>query len=205
MPGATATTVIFPAAIIAPASGDVLYAQNALNVQTIDAEGTIGTSIHSTELALNGGLRFATTHQQMSAVASRLGFPIGELDWTRDFEGFGPTLSATATDPIFGGLSAVGKVRESLVTGDKNLNRTVIGDVTPAAVAGSRVVGFNNADKVVASGDPGIGLRYTTQINQQADIFLQATFESQLWTETGPPTLTFLGFQGIGLALGMSY
>lgn len=205
LPGATATTVIFPAAIIAPAPGDVLQTQNSLKVQTIDAEGTIDTRLHSTELTLGGGLRFASTHQQMNAVASRLGFPIGQLDWTRDFDGFGPTLSANATHPIFGGLSAVGNVRGSLLYGEKNLNRTVVGDVTPAPVAGSPIVGLNNADEVVAAGDLGIGLRYTTQINQQADVFVQGTFEGQLWTEAGAPTLTFLGFQGIGLALGVSY
>jgi hypothetical protein len=205
LPGATATTVIYPAAIIAPAPGDLLQTQNSLKVHTIDAEGTVDHRIQATDLTFGAGLRFASTSQEMHALASRVGVPIGQLGWSRKFEGFGPTLSATATHPILGGLSAVGNVRGSLLYGQKNLNRTVAGDVTPAPVAGSPTVSLNDADEVVAAGELGIGLRYTKAISQQADFYVQGTLDGQLWTEAGAPTLTFLGFQGIGLALGLAF
>lgn len=205
LPGATATTVIYPASIIAPAPGDLLATQNSLNVQTLDAEGTVDFRVRSADVTLGGGLRFASTDQHMQAIASRFGVPIGQLAWRREFEGFGPTLSATMNHPILGGFAAVGSFRGSLLYGQKNLNRTVVGDVTPPAVAGPPTVRLNDADEVVAAGDLGIGLRYTQSLNQQADVFVQGTLEGQLWTEAGAPTLTFLGFQGIGLALGFTY
>lgn len=40
LPCATATTVIYPAVIIAPAPGDIMQTRNSLNVQTFDTEGT---------------------------------------------------------------------------------------------------------------------------------------------------------------------
>jgi hypothetical protein len=141
----------------------------------------------------------------MQAVASRLGVLIGQLSWRREFEGFGPTVSAMAIQPICGGLSAVGNMRGSLLYGQKDLNRTVNGDITPPAVAGAPIVRLNNADEVVAAGELGIGMRYARKLNQQADVFLQGTFEGQLWTEAGAPTLTFLGFEGLGFALGFNY
>jgi hypothetical protein len=205
LPGATATTVIYPAAIIAPAPGDQLQTQNSLNVYTIDAEGTLDFTVRTTDFTLGGGLRYASTDQQMQAVASRVGFPIGQLSWRREFEGFGPTLSASALQPLFGGFSAIGNFRGSLLYGHKDLSRTVIGDVTPTVFSGAPIVSLRNADEVVAAGDLGLGLRYTTQINGKVDAFVQGTYEGQLWTEAGAPTLTFLGFQGIGLALGLSY
>jgi hypothetical protein len=205
LPGATATTVIYPAAIIAPAPGDILQTQNSLTVRTIDAEGTLDLNIRETELTLGGGLRFASTDQQMMATASRGGLPIGLLQWSREFEGFGPTVSATATHPLAGGLSAVGNFRGSLLYGEKDLNRTVIGDATPPAVATPPIVRLQNADEVVAAGDMGVGLRYTRNVTQRAQMFVQGTLEGQLWTEAGAPTLTFLGFQGLGLSLGFDY
>lgn len=205
LPGATATTVIYPASIIAPAPGDILQTQNSLTVRTIDAEGTLDLRLRETELTLGGGLRFATTDQQMQAAATRGGVPIGLLQWSREFQGFGPTVSATATHPLCAGLSAVGNFRGSLLYGQKDLNRTVIGDVTPPATAAPPVIRLKDADEVVAAGDMGIGLRYTVDVTQQAQMFVQGTLEGQLWTEAGSPTLTFLGFQGLGLSLGFDY
>lgn len=205
LPGATATTVIYPAAIIAPAPGDVLQTSNSLNVQTFDAEGTYDLHLQRTALTVGGGIRFATTDQQMHAAASRGVVPIGVLDWRRKFSGLGPTVSAAVDQPLVGGFSAVGNFRGSLLYGQKDLNRTVVGDITPAVVAGSPVVNLNNADEVVAAMDLGIGLRYSIPVKQRAELFVQGTFEGQLWTEAGAPTLTFLGFQGFGLATGFTY
>lgn len=141
----------------------------------------------------------------MHADATRNGAPIGVLDWRRKFSGFGPTVSAAVNQPLVGELSAVGNFRGSLLYGQKDLNRTVIGDVTPAEVAGSPVVNLNNADEVVAAADLGIGLRYSIPVKQRAELFVQGTIEGQLWTEAGAPTLAFLGFQGFGLATGFTY
>lgn len=205
LPGATATTVIYPAAIIAPIPGSVLQTASSLNVQTFDLEGTAELNVNQLNVTLGGGLRYATTDQQMAAQASLGGLPFATLDWSRKFEGFGPTVSGTVTRPICGGLSAFGNFRGSLLFGEKDLNRSVFGDITPPPVAGPPVVGLNGADEVVASGDLGIGLRYTVELDGSSEVFVQGSYEGQLWTEAGAPTLTFLGFQGLGLSLGYQY
>ncbi|MFN9717855.1 MAG: Lpg1974 family pore-forming outer membrane protein, partial [Planctomycetota bacterium] len=205
LPGAIATTVIYPASIIAPAPGDILTTASSLNVRTIDAEGTVDVRLRETELTFGGGLRFASTDQHIFAAATRAGAPIGLLRWSRDYQGLGPTVSAGASHPLFGGLSAVGNFRGSLLFGEKDLNRTVVGDVTPAPVATTPVIALNNSDEVVAAGDMGIGLRYTMDVSSRAQMFVQGTYEGQIWTDAGQPTMTFLGFQGLGLALGFTY
>ena len=35
------------------------------------------------------------------------------------------------------------------------------------------------------------------------DVFFRGTYETQLWAAAGAPTLTFLGFDGVGLSLGL--
>jgi hypothetical protein len=183
----------------------VLQTASSLNVQTVDLEGTADFRVNQLDLTLGGGLRYATTDQQMAAQASLGGLTFATLDWSRRFEGFGPTVSGTVTRPIGGGLSAFGNFRGSLLFGEKDLNRSVVGDITPPPVAGPPVVGLNGADEVVASGDLGIGLRYTVELDGSSEVFVQGSYEGQLWTEAGAPTLTFLGFQGLGLSLGYQY
>lgn len=90
--------------------------------------------------------------------------PTSGLDIGR-FSRFGPTVSAAVNQPLVGGLFAVGNFRGSLLYGQKDLNRTVVGDMTPAMVAGAPVVNLNNADEVVAAADLGSGLRYARQAN----------------------------------------
>lgn len=104
--------------------------------------------------------------------------PTSGLDIGR-FSRFGPTVSAAVNQPLVGGLFAVGNFRGSLLYGQKDLNRTVVCDMTPAMVAGAPVVNLNNADEVVAAADLGSGLRYARPVKQRAELFVQGTIEGQ--------------------------
>lgn len=205
LPGATAVSVIYPAAIIAPAPGDVLETQTSLNLQTYDFEGTTDIRLCGLDATFGGGLRYANTTQHMLATATRGRVPIGMLHWSRSFEGVGPTVSGQVNRCLGGGFSAFGNARASLIFGEKTLERTVVGDVTPQPAAGPPVLSLRGAGDTVAAGEMGLGMRYGVEFENHAEGFIQGSWQGQLWTDAGAPTLAFLGLQGIGLAVGIDY
>ncbi|MDP6553891.1 MAG: Lpg1974 family pore-forming outer membrane protein [Pirellulaceae bacterium] len=200
LPGATVTTVIFPAAIIAPVAGDVLSTSNQLATSTLDAEGTIDLQLGSLQMRAGAGLRYAKISQQMSALATRGGAPIGVLDWTREFEGIGPTISADARRPLLNDVSAIGVLRGSLLYGEKSLQRSVIGDSTP--VPGPPIVQLDDVDEVTAGFEMALGVEWKREFASGHQLVVQGTYEGQLWTAAGAPTLTFLGFEGFSVSIG---
>lgn len=201
LPGATVTTVIFPAAIIAPAPGDVLSTSNRLETSTLDAEGTIDLQLGSLQMRAAIGLRYVKIEQHMSALATRGGAPIGVLEWTRDFEGIGATMSANVTQPLCNHLSAIGILRGSLLFGEKSLRRSVVGDITPAPAP--PIVQLDDADEVTAVFEIGLGVEWTRELASGHQLVIQGTYEGQLWTDAGAPTLTFLGFEGFSSSVGV--
>lgn len=201
LPGANVTTVIFPAAIIAPAPGDLLSTSSRLETSTLDAEGTLDVQWSELRLRAGGGLRYAKVEQQMSALATRGGATIGSLDWTREFEGLGPTLSASFNQPLWNRVSAIGIARGSLLYGEKSLQRSVIGDITPTP--GPPIVQLNNADEVTAAFEIGLGAEWTRELAGGQQLVLQGMYEGQLWTDAGAPTLTFLGFEAFSCSVGL--
>ena len=203
LPGATVTTVIFPATIIAPAPGDVLSTSNQLKTSTLDAEGTIDVQLGSLQMRAGAGLRYAKIDQQMSALATRGGAPIGVLGWTREFEGIGPTISANVAQPLWNRLSAIGALRGSLLFGEKSLRRIVIGDITPDAAP--PVVQLNDADEVTAGFEIALGAQWKRELPSGHQLVVQGMYEGQLWTDAGAPTLTFLGFEGFSASLGLNW
>lgn len=201
LPGATVTTVIFPAAIIAPLPGDVLSTSNRLETSTLDAEGTIDLQLGSLQMRAGAGLRYAKINQQMSALATRGGAPIGVLDWTREFEGIGPTISAQVSQPLWRRLSAIGLVRGALLFGEKSLRRSVIGDITPDPAP--PIVQLDDADEVTAGFEIALGAEWRHEVASGHQFVVQGMYEGQLWTDAGAPTLTFLGFEGFSASVGV--
>lgn len=200
-PGATATTVIFPAVISTAAPGDLLNVRSGLEVHTTDLEGTIAHTLGRTELLVGGGIRHASMNQHYSAQVTRMGALLGDITWDRKFEGTGLILSGDARHPLGdNGFAVVGNVRGSLLFGEKTINRRVIGDLTPTP--GAPIISFQDADEVTGIFEAAIGAEWSGQIGKSTEVFLRALYETQLWTAAGAPTLTFLGFEGLSLALG---
>lgn len=201
LPGATVTTVIFPASIIAAVPGDRLTTSNRLQVSTLDAEGTIDLQLGTLQMRAAAGLRYARIHQRQSAAVT--GILPASLDWTREFEGIGPTISANVSQPLLRNISAIGVVRGSLLYGEKSLQRAVVNDMTPLPGRGVPVVNLHDADEVTAGFELALGAQWQRELASGHQLVVQGMYEGQLWTDAGAPTLTFLGFEGFSASLGV--
>jgi hypothetical protein len=200
-PSATSATVIFPALITAIVPGDRLVVATSLEATTLDLEGTYEAQLKKMELLVSGGIRYARADQQYHARV--IGVIPASLDWEREFEGIGPTLGATGRLPIGeSGFYVTGNARLSFLFGEKTLTRRVVNDMSPNPTP--PVVALNNADEVSGTYATGVGVGWRRH-GKLLDSFAEATYESQLWTAGGSPTLTFLGFNGLGLNLGVAF
>jgi Legionella pneumophila major outer membrane protein precursor len=199
-PGATVTSVIFPALISTAFPGDALNVNTQLSATTLDLEGTYELRIRQAELLLSGGLRYGNFDQRYNAAVT--GLAPASLRWSREFEGLGPTVGADMNLPLFGtSFYATGGARLSFLFGEKDLNRTVVNDLSP--IPAPATVQLRSADEVSGAYATRLGLGRKRQTDF-GDFFLEGAYEAQLWTAGGAPTLTFLGFNSFNLNLGWS-
>lgn len=205
VPSATSTTVIFPASITTALPGDVLTVDSGLDASTVDLEGTWDARVGKLDVMVGGGIRYARVRQKYDALVT--GGPVpnvvpASLSTVRAFEGMGPTASAQAKLPWRDtGLYAIGNARVSFLYGEKTLTRTVMNDVV-----GSTPPNINMNDSDEVSGLYGIALGGGWQRSMRhADLFVEGLYEAQLWTTGGAPTLTFSGFEGFSLNLGLTF
>ena len=202
-PGVSSITVIFPATISTQLPGDVLSVGSGLEIHTVDFEGAYSMSLLGLNLLASAGVRYASLEQQFSSAVTRGPATIGSLDWTRKFEGVGATLGAEANKPLGStAFSFVGSARGAFLYGEKELRRTTVGDVTPPSAAVPPNVVLDDADEVTAVFELTTGLQWSRP-TQCGNLFFRGTYEAQLWTEGGAPTLTFLGLEGFGFSIGI--
>ena len=177
--------------------------RSGLQIHTVDIEGAQKANLFGVDLIASAGVRYASLQQHFDSAVTRGAFQIGTLDWTREFEGAGLTVGGEANKPLGGSaLSAFGTARGSLLFGRKTLQRTTVGDITPATAAAPPNVILDDADEVSAIFSLTGGLQWTRR-TPMGDVFFRGTYETQLWAAAGAPTLTFLGFDGVGLSLGL--
>lgn len=211
IPSATVTSVIFPATITGALPGDVLTVQNGLDVDTLDVEGTLDLQFGYTDLRIGGGLRHASVEQTYRSSILRGGAEEASLNWLRKFEGIGPTISVDGRRRLGKtGLSAVGRVRGALLYGEKTIEREATGTLAgpvPSLVLPSGApasVAMTEGEDFAAAIELGLGAEWRHDLGNIGHFYIQGMYEGQLWTAAGEPTLTFLGFEGLNLSLGMS-
>jgi len=194
---ANATTIIFPATIIANDAGEVLVSDDNLRTQVVDLEATLRMKVGRTEIVGGGGLRYAALTQSLtSTVLDAGGTMVGLLQWTRDFEGVGPCVSFDLRRPLGQSrFSAVAKVNAALLYGNKDLERTVVGDVTSPTAA--PFLNLDGGDEVVGLGEVALGVQWRRPF-RPGELVIGGIYQGQLWAEAGAPTLGFLGFEGFG-------
>lgn len=207
VPSATSTSVIFPALIVAPLPGDQLSVMNSQQATTADVEGTLDVRIQRLELNFGGGLRYAHSDQRFAAAVTPGPVPGATgaaLNWLREFEGFGPLFTARGKMPIgCRGLYGLGGVNVSFLFGEKTLQRTVINDATPLPNRGLPILVFDSDEITgVYGANLGLGWEGLTRFGRLA---IEGTYEGQLWTDGGAPTITFAGFNGLGVSLQLAY
>lgn len=207
IPSATATSVIFPALIVAPFPGDQLSVGSSLEATTLDLEATYDFRVQRLEAVVGVGIRYAHFDQRFDAVVTPglvPGAAPAALNWLREFEGLGPLFTAQGKLPIGGaGFYGTGGLNLSFLFGDKTLIRTVLNDATPAPNAGLPILRFDDSQEItgIYGASIGLGWRRDSQFGQY---FVEGAYESQLWTDGGAPTITFAGFNGFSLTLGLA-
>lgn len=198
--GATAVTTVYPANIAAP-PGATLHVQSAIRAQSLDLEGVIPLQIGRTLITASGGLEYASLQQSYDAGV--LGTPIA-LNFDRNMHGVGPTLAMEARHPLGDtGFAFVGAGRGALLVAEKNLHRTVVGDVTPTP--GPAVITLANAGEPTGVFEFSLGVEWNRELGEWGDLLLGASYESQLWTGGGAPTMTYLGFDGFAASVGLRF
>jgi len=197
--GAHATTVIFPATILA-AVGETLTATDALETHIVNMEGTLHRDLGWISFVGGGGIRYVSLKQTLSSFVNDA-VP-DNLSWLRRYEGIGPTVSVDAKRQIGQtGLSFIAGGGGALLFGHKNLNRVATGnDVFPTGAVSPLLV-LDDADEVVGTGELSLGAEWTRTFASGATLTVKGTYEAQLWAEAGAPTLGFLGFEGYGIQL----
>jgi hypothetical protein len=207
IPSATSTSVIFPALIVAPFPGDILSVNQFLDASTVDLEATYDFRIKRLEATLGAGLRYAHWDQRFDGRVTPGPVPIASpasLTWQREFEGLGPALSAQGKMPIgCNGFYGTGGVNVSFLFGEKNLSRIVSNDATPAPNTGLPILVLAGSDEITGIYGVSVGAGRQRQ-TRFGKMFVEGAYESQLWTEGGAPTITFAGFNGFSVSLGIT-
>ena len=202
-PGVSSVSVIFPAAISTCGPGDILTVGSGLEVHLLDVGGTVRLDIANTQVLASVGVRYASMDQSFHSVATKGPVPLGSLNWTRTFEDVGLEMGADIRRRLGNtALTFVGSGRGSLVFEEKEIRRTTLGDITPSPSAVPPVVVLDDADEVSGIFELLAGLAWERK-TKFGRLFAQGTYETQLWTAAGAPTLTFLGFDGFALSFGL--
>jgi hypothetical protein len=207
IPTATATSVIFPASISGFSPGDQLTVESGVNATTLDFEGTFETNLDRIQLEFGGGLRYAKTDQTSTAFVTPFNIVMAPsfLEWQRQFEGIGPLFTASGRLPLGNcGIYAVGGANASFLFGEKNIRRTVVNDSTPPPNQGLPILLFEDANEISGIYGVRIGLGHERP-TQFGSVFLEGTYEGQLWTDLGAPTLTFAGFNLFSINAGLNF
>jgi hypothetical protein len=200
---ANVVSIIFPATIYSTPPNEILSVADDLEVHTVDIEGTQQLEIKGMSLVVSGGLRYAMMRQstQAEVINVNSGALVQALYWQRRFEGVGPTVGVEVERPIGQcGLSFIGGFHGSLLFGNKNLDRVEVNGVGP----GPPVVSLKNAREVLGIGELQIGVQWIRQMACGTDLFVRGTYEAQLWSDSGTPTLGYLGFEGFGAEFGFT-
>ena len=197
--GAHAVSVIFPANILAAAPGDVLQNSDSLKTQLVGLYGTYDTTVGSFKFSGGAGLRYANLEQSLnSTVVNAGGVPTAQLNWEREYNGLGPSVTVEVSRHIGNSpFSAVFNGGGSLLFGTKTIDRTVFGDQSPQPA--SPFLRLDEADEVVGIGEVGMGLQWSRPLRSGHHLKISGTYEGQLWAEAGAPTLGFLGFEGFAV------
>lgn len=197
--GAHAVSIIFPANIFASTPGETLQSSDQLNTQTINYYGTYDTTIGAFEISGGVGLRNARLSQRLdSVVLNPAGAPVRQLNWQREFNGLGPSVTIDIKRRIgCSPFSAFTQAGGALLFGTKSLNRTVFGDQSPQPAA--PFLSLEDADEVVGVGEMNFGFEWSQQWKNGYQMNIRGLYEGQLWAEAGAPTIGFLGFEGFGV------
>lgn len=201
--GTQAVTVVFPGVIQATPSDQVLTVDNGLEVEVVDLMGTLRLQLGETTITPGGGVAYVKMLQTFDANVANAdtGSVLQQLVWQRDFEGVGPAAMLDMRRPLgCTGLAVVGGFRGYLLFGNKDLDRAELNGIG----GGPPFLTMDKADEVLGIGEIELGLEWSRQFQCGSSLFVRGTYEGQLWSDIGAPTLGYLGFQVFNVSVGLA-
>lgn len=203
-PSAVNVNIIFPSAITTTAPGEVLSVSNSIELETLDLEGTLHFDGWGNRFVASAGLEYGRISQDYHAIVTAGGVPQQVLNWDRQLAGVGPTVGLSMRRPIgCSGLEALGAFQLAILFGEKDIHRFSLGGPS-VPLGGLPRIDFDDASEMLLVGRIQLGAQYTREIAWGGEMFLRATYEGQVWTDSGGNALGYLGVQGFGLAVGLA-
>jgi len=185
---------------------DNFTALSNLNAYTLDLEALKQASLNRWQLAVGGGVRFASVEQNYFAQLRNTGNVLrGQIDFDHAIEGFGPTVSLSAQRPLLGGLHLTCAARGALLFGDGR-SRLVAGEDLDLANPFTTTRLTNRAD-LLPIGEARLGLAWMAPKRDRSgwQWLLATAMEGQVWHGAGNATseTADLGFFGFSAGVGV--
>lgn len=164
--------------------GETLVSNHSLTLQALDLEGTQRFSLASLQCVAGAGVRLADMDQHMRADIYDTGNALWEVV-TNDlsFRGVGPTASLQAWRPVgntrFAGFSGM---RGALLFSE---TRQSIYEMKDAYL--NEVQDIAETREILSMGEMSVGLQYTHNLGQRAQVFARGSYEGQVWFDVGGP------------------
>lgn len=182
---------------------ETFSATSSLNAYTIDLEALKQARLSGWQLGVGGGLRYASVDQTYLAQLNDGAGDIGQIDYSQNLEGFGPTIFLSAKRPLFERIQIVCAARGSLLFGDGQSNLFSSEDTTPSTT--SRVT---NREDLLPISEARLGLEWTSPKRPGSIQWMLSTaVEGQVWSNAGNASseTADLGFFGFNFGSGMMW
>ncbi len=183
---------------------DTLTASSTLNVFVIDAEALKQARLNGWQLGVGGGVRYASTEQSYFAQLRNTNNVLqGQIDFSHEFEGVGPTISLSANRPLFRDVRLACSARGSLLFGDGS-SRMVAGEDLNLT-ASSSTTRTTDRDDLLPIGEASFGVEWMSPKRRgRWQWLLTSSLEGQIWGNAGTATSETgdLGFFGFNVGAG---
>lgn len=180
---------------------DTFTASSSLNAYSIDLEALKSSRLSGWQLGVGGGLRYASVEQNYFAqLRNTLNVLRGQIDFTHELEGFGPTISLSAKRPLMGQVKLVCAARGSLLFGDGLSRLDALEDTAP-----STTISVTNRDDLLSIAEARVGLEWLSPKKRRSWQWLLSTaIEGQTWGNAGNGSseAADLGFFGFNVGAG---
>jgi len=186
---------------------DTFTASSHLDAYTIDVEALKRGVLGGWQIGVGGGVRYASLEQSYSAQLRNTGNNLrGEIDFSHQLEGFGPTISLAASRPLARRVKLVCVARGSLLYGDGASRLFAREDVDLAPVDLMTTTRTTNREDLLPISEARIGLEWMSPKKSGSDFqwLLSTAMEGQAWGNAGNAAseTADLGFFGFTLGAG---
>ncbi len=183
---------------------DTFTASSHLNAYTIDLEALKQARLSGWHLGVGGGVRYASVEQSYLAQLRNTGNVLrGQIDFSHQLEGFGPTIFLSAQRPLARDVKLVCAARGSLLYGDGS-SRMVAGEDLELTNPFT-TTRLTNRDDLLPIGEARVGLEWLTPNKRRGwQWMLSTALEGQFWGSAGNAAseTADLGFFGFNVGAG---